>query len=378
MPGEQGRVVTSADGPAGVRTEDLPGGVAVSALVSFLGALHRPGEWFTVSAAGPSRRFSSRAFDDPVAAADFIGGLSTDLNVWHGVNPLARRPESGRGTAADVARLAALWADLDVKQGALASTDTAWTVIEDLSTHLAAVPSFVVASGSGGLHPYWLLEYDPRLDVDTEEARVAANAMLMTWFEVVASVCASHGAVATDNVYDLSRILRTPGSYNVKPGVMAPVTLVASDLYRVPVDLLVERLGVPRWGTRLESRSPALVTASTATVERHPAGSWPVAARTCAYARRLVEGIATDEISLGGSRHYWAASRLLRLWCAVRSGCVASGDVELMVSAVQGRLDFERRDAGRRPGRGGRTVGMDPDEGGEPERGRSCRGVGWT
>lgn len=328
----------------------LPGTVSFSALVGFLAALHQPGEWFTVSTEGSSRPFSSVAFDDPEAAADYIGGLPAGLNVWHGVNSLGGRPNRGRGAAADVSRLGALWADLDVKPGALHSTEAAWHVVESLAERLAAAPTFVVGTGSGGLHPYWLLDFDPRLDLQSAEARSAANRMLAGWFREVSSVCVERGAAATDNVYDLSRILRTPGTVNVKPSVMAPVTLWSSAPERVSVDHLTKRLNLDTPASHTSAPVDVPARLSAGAEERHPAASWPTASATCPYARRLLDGIASDKIALGRSRHNWAADRLLRLWCAVRSGCVSPGDVVSMVNAVQERLDLVRQDDGPRPG----------------------------
>lgn len=65
---------------------------------------------------------------DPEDAARFVDGLLEDItgavDVWFGINPVSRNVTRGRGTVKDVTRLAALYADLDVKPGGCPDLDT--------------------------------------------------------------------------------------------------------------------------------------------------------------------------------------------------------------------------------------------------------------
>ncbi|HWS92874.1 MAG TPA: hypothetical protein VN306_10380 [Mycobacterium sp.] len=145
---------------------------------------------------------------DAIAAAATIPATA---DAYFGVNPVrgpARRKV--RGTEADVTRLAALCADLDVKPGACPSLDVAHTIIDDLSMLAADRPSAVVDSGHG-LHPYWPIGDGHVIGGDVGPAR----ATLKRWGRLVV-VVAEKRHVAVDNVFDLPRMLRIPGTYNNK------------------------------------------------------------------------------------------------------------------------------------------------------------------
>ena len=64
-----------------------------------------------------------------------VAALPDRADIYFGVNPITgpARIGAGRGTAKDVTRLAALWADLDVKSGACPNLEVARTIIDDLS-----------------------------------------------------------------------------------------------------------------------------------------------------------------------------------------------------------------------------------------------------
>ncbi len=73
-------------------------------------------------------------------------------------------------------------------------------------------PSMIVDSG-GGIYIYWLLE-DPWIFADAGE-RAQAKAILVGIFNTLSSVAHTQG-FHVDNVADLSRILRLPGTVNCK------------------------------------------------------------------------------------------------------------------------------------------------------------------
>ena len=157
--------------------------------------------------------------------------LPHDAEVYHGVNPVKgpARKNAGRGKEADVTRMSGLWCDIDVKPGACPSLDVAKAIVANLSLALGKPdpnggriptrPTILVYSGHG-LHGYWVISDGRITDV------AAARALIRRWGRFVKSVAGKLN-VAADSVYDLPRMLRTPGSYNNKGtkgnGTVAPL-----------------------------------------------------------------------------------------------------------------------------------------------------------
>jgi hypothetical protein len=250
-------------------------------------------------------RFTVTVGDATTAASrarPFIGRA----DVWFGVAPLRERPRAGRGTAADVARLTALFADLDHKPGALTPEQSA-KVIGTLSALLGTPPAAVVQSGHG-LQPYWPVK-DTGDDLD-RSARTLAR-----WGRLVAQVAGDHGGTV-DNVYDLARILRVPGTVNLKdPDRPVDVTLrVVPDHQVLTLDhvedvLDLAAIGPPPGG----AREPV-----------QPAGTWQWGESTCSYVQLMVKGWSGDTPS--GGRHYWLLAQAIRLQAAHRAGCITEPD----------------------------------------------------
>lgn len=182
-------------------------------------------------AAGPERRICIFAMpgerhwllDDADAAERFIATLDPACDVYHGMSLVGGSP-AGRGTAADMVAFGALWCDVDVASGPhkgnLPPTkDAALELLEGL----AIPPSLVVDSGFG-LHGYWPLAepvHFPDPDARLEAARVAKS-----WHGLVCDAAAKRGW-KLQNLGDLPRVLRTPGTRNNKAaGDPRPVTVV--------------------------------------------------------------------------------------------------------------------------------------------------------
>ena len=136
------------------------------------------------------------------------------LDVYVGV--AQRRPRGGM--AHDVVSVTALWAELDgsvSKKGhGCQSKDEAWSRLQALEL---ASPSIIVDSG-GGFHAYLLLD-QPITGDDLRQVPL--------WNARFRELLKNETGYAGDNVGDLPRILRLPGTSNLKiQGDTRPVRLV--------------------------------------------------------------------------------------------------------------------------------------------------------
>lgn len=235
-------------------------------------------------------------------AAHGIAGALAGSDVWVSGNPMRPGlPANRKGTAADVARLACIWADLDVKAGGMPSWKAARAVIADLSRMLGTAPAAIVMTGHG-LQPVWAIEPGPGTLLDTEEKRAGAAKLLRRIGALVARVAAAHGG-AVDNVFNLDRILRAPGTTNRKDvatgGVPIPTTLELPGGAPLPLEALREALGaydVP------EAPSVAPQAPRAATGAGYGSLHPEMQHRVDAYLARVVE----DEARAMASRANWA------------------------------------------------------------------------
>lgn len=153
---------------------------------------------------------------DPDDAARYVGMLTDSItggrvDMWFGINPVSSDVAKGRGTVKDVTRLAALYADLDVKPGACPDLDTARLLIDDMSDVLGMRPVAVIHSGHG-LQPIWAVERGSAASLKYPHD---AKHLLQRFRHAVEFVAACHGC-AVDPVFDLPRILRVPDTTNWK------------------------------------------------------------------------------------------------------------------------------------------------------------------
>jgi len=144
-----------------------------------------------------------------VSAAHDVINARQAVDCWIGANPMRRPKDPGsRGTADDVTGVRALWADLDVGPGKLASYAVCREVIAEVSELIGAQPVAIVASGHG-LQPRW------RIDFGEISHTKSAAFFIERFGQLVQLVAQRHGG-HVDNVYDLARILRAPGTTNLK------------------------------------------------------------------------------------------------------------------------------------------------------------------
>ncbi|PJE01901.1 hypothetical protein [Mycobacterium sp.] len=132
------------------------------------------------------------------------------VNVWFGVNPVNSTVTQGRGRLKDITRLTCLWADLDVKQDGCPDLDAAHEIITDVSGVLGERPCAITYSGHG-LQPLWPLDRESAEKLGNQQAQ-----QLSKRFGRLLNAVAARRGVKVDNVSDLTRVLRVPGTNNVK------------------------------------------------------------------------------------------------------------------------------------------------------------------
>jgi len=157
-------------------------------------------EWIEVRIIDRDRKSKQLFVQSAAKVYEIAGKVGEKANVYFGVS--ARLGKDGHKES--VARCRAVWADIDGKsfpggkEDALAAVDS-----------FVFAPSFVVDSGNG-FHGYWLLVEDAK-PTDAEDLMKEIGA-----------------CVNGDSTWDASRVLRVPGSFNVKGNVPIPCVLVQS------------------------------------------------------------------------------------------------------------------------------------------------------
>jgi len=267
--------------------------------------------------------------DAPVRAGLTLGEPPW-ADLWFQVCPLDPEREKAlgpgsRGSAADVSRVPALWCDLDVKAGGLKSLEQCGAVLSVISAMLGNRQPVAIVRTGHGEHAYWLL--------DGGEDVYRARGLVRRFGRLVQAVAAQFGGQA-DNVYDLARIMRLPGTLNMKdPANPLPVIAEFSvdtdpDAECDSIDLDQLEDALLEAGIREELQHPAAGPRVNATV-------WKFGPMTCGYFRKMATGWTTDN---PGARHPWVVSQLVRLLCAVRCGCVSREDFALAQRAIEQRF----------------------------------------
>lgn len=134
---------------------------------------------------------------------------TTSCCVWFGVATRKQHLGTRRGGGEDCLHVPALWADIDVEgpnhkggHPLPATLEAARLIIEEFPLQ----PSAVIRSG-GGLQPWWFLT-EP---INVDEARELLRGWGATWAELGRR----HGW-HVDNVFDVARVMRLPGTWNRK------------------------------------------------------------------------------------------------------------------------------------------------------------------
>lgn len=225
-----------------------------------------------------------------------------------------------RGTHTAVG-LKSLFIDIDVKEGAYATTQDALIGLRDfVAASGLPWPTMAVASGSGGVHVYWCLSRA----LSREEWQPLANALV--------EATRRHDLKCdTQCSIDAARVLRIPGTLNWKVEPARPVTLGGKSVQ--PGDYPVEDLQaaltpymgatvIPFTGSAFAGARPAAVpgvndefTAGIAEAIKRPPVDLDSVADTCGFVR---EALTTG--GAGFSNPLWNLTTLIATFCIGTDG----------------------------------------------------------
>ena len=178
------------------------------------------------------------------------------------------------GSASAIEFGSTLWVDIDVKQ--VGSKDTAQFLINRVSKLCTAEPSIMVDSGHG-YHAYWLLD-KISYQIGT---LVAIN-------EYLASQCCG------DHTFDAPRILRVPGSYNLKnQDNLIKAEIVSCTGIRHPIERFKLAPKSASIQPKKSAHKPTYTTTSSVDLSR----------LSPLWKRYVIEGIDAD------SRNYYSGDR---------------------------------------------------------------------
>lgn len=150
-----------------------------------------------------------------------------DSQVYFGLNLQKSIPaDGGRGTRENICNIALIGMDIDTSMGKSSKQKLPASKAEalELIHKFPLQPSVIVDSGRG-FHLYWFLS-EP-LIINTEEERKFAQDFVKDFYAGFADYAHPY---KFDSTFDLSRILRVPGSLNLKqPDEPLPVDIYFED-----------------------------------------------------------------------------------------------------------------------------------------------------
>jgi len=188
---------------------------------------------WTITTTGTKRTRWLRAEDsDAIASAcsdlarsqpDDIGHIFLGTCLVDAATVTAMGPDAWahRATNATAAGLMALCVDIDIAGTEHASKPYPPDLDSATSIYAATglAPSLVIHSGNG-LHAWWILD-EPWLirdGADPEQERAAMAQLAQDWSSTLRYHADRLGQWKIDSTFDLARVMRVPGTLNIKPG----------------------------------------------------------------------------------------------------------------------------------------------------------------
>jgi len=277
------------------------------------------------------QRFTAKTIKVDLAESTIQALDSLNNNIWYEINP---SQAFGRAKADDIQQLAALYIDIDYKDGGAGSVAKARELVELLSDLIGVGPSAVVYSGHG-IQPYWAI--DPEEDFDA----TMAQGILNRWGAFARFVGGAIG-VELDSVFDLARIFRVPGSRNLKDSAN-PVDVFAT----FPADwrpLSINEINdvLIAHGITSENNMPdgfELVSS---------ASEWKHAEHDCQFTPTLFGGLRENN-KPPKSRHGWLLQQLVTMNSGLRNGCLTRETHHEMYRLIEERFAQYLQLAPKRP-----------------------------
>jgi hypothetical protein len=187
-----------------------------------------------------------RQVDGAAGAAAQI--LDRDVYFGVGTSPRDFGPDR-RCKADDIGAIYGVWIDIDIADGIHkktnlpASLDDATALLSDCEL----TPSFIIHSG-GGLQAYWLFERP--IIISDAGVREIAKSLAMRW-NIYFKNLAAPRKWDIDSVMDLARVMRLPGTNNMKTGEPRPVKILENSGVRYDaeeIDKFLDRILIETGG----------------------------------------------------------------------------------------------------------------------------------
>lgn len=165
--------------------------------------------------------------DELDRAMEYALRQSESKDVYFGVNPRCAPIPGKRGGAEDVCAVVALYADIDIRNDAAHKKQS---LPKDQAEALRFVgqlpfaPTFTIDSGNG-LHLYWQLT-EPII-IEDDASLSAIVELSRGWGQYVCDRANQLYGWELDNVSDLARALRVPGTQNHKSSTPVVVRVIA-------------------------------------------------------------------------------------------------------------------------------------------------------
>ena len=177
--------------------------------------------------------YDTSQIPDLIAEANKLNGR---FHIYTGIHPLRERPDKGRGKEKDILGVAFFAADVDAKDFIDDPTERQkaikekafyqWTDellveckakalshIHEVCDKVSVPPSAIIDSGHGF---YPIFKFDKFIEFSSDQHREELKQVNKAF----------HEAFAADSTFDFARILRVPGTRNIKPGYPADCELV--------------------------------------------------------------------------------------------------------------------------------------------------------
>lgn len=146
-------------------------------------------------------------------AAEFVrGAAGQDVYVGVGLSPRDYGQEH-RCPSTEIAGIAGFWADLDLRSDAHTKSALPGTIPDALTIIPASMPPTIVIASGNGAHVWWIFK-EPYI-FDGEEDRQIVASQVSRWHTLLRLNASSRGWVY-DRLSDLARLLRIPGTQNLK------------------------------------------------------------------------------------------------------------------------------------------------------------------